>query len=183
MKRLAIIPARKGSKRFPNKNTIEFYGFPMIEWTISQAVCIREYSKIIVTTNDEKVIEIAKKYPVEILKRDEYLCLDNVPTEPVIDDVLNKYPDYKQLMLLQPTSPLRPIEDHKYILHNYDISNNSVISYDKKTNKRNGAFYYCAVDNYIKYGLSYNEIKYFMNHTVSIDIDTEEDYKLALRYM
>jgi len=183
MKTMAIIPARKNSKRLPGKNTRLLAGFPLFEWTISQAVATREFKRIVVTTDDNFIIKKSKNYPVNIIQRKNELCLDEVPMEKVIDDVLDKYTDCDNIMLLQVTSPLRELTDIKTVISNYDPTINSIISYDKRTDKINGAIYYTSIDNYKKYGLYYNVKKYKMNHTNSVDIDTIDDFIKAQRGM
>ncbi len=105
---LAIIPARKNSKRLPNKNCKIFHGKPLILWTIEYAKKSRFIDNIIVTTDDPKIINIAKNENIEYLIRPEELATDRAKTTDVVLDLLFKIPslpDY--IILLQPTSPLR----------------------------------------------------------------------------
>ena len=114
MKLLAIIPARKGSKRILNKNKKIIAGKPLIRWTIDAAKKVDEISEIIVTTDDEDIINIAKKCNVTYVKRDDSLATDNASSIDVIFDVLNKVNNrFDYLILLQPTSPLRNSYDIK----------------------------------------------------------------------
>ena len=62
MKRIAIIPARKGSVRLPNKNKLLLAGKPLISWTIEAALSSKSLDEIIVTSNDGDIINIATKY-------------------------------------------------------------------------------------------------------------------------
>ena len=105
---LAIIPARKDSKRLPKKNILEISGKPMISWTIEAAIKSKYIDEIVVTSDDEKVLEIAKKSGVDTIKRPYYLATDKAKTidvvKHVIENLKNKF-DY--VVLLQPTSPLR----------------------------------------------------------------------------
>lgn len=59
MKRIAIIPARGGSKRIPRKNIIDFQGKPMIAWTIEAALKSGSFDRVLVSTDSEEIAEVA----------------------------------------------------------------------------------------------------------------------------
>lgn len=63
---IAVIPARGGSKRIPNKNIIDFYGKPMIAWTIEAAIKSNLFDEILVSTDDEEIAQIAREYGAEV---------------------------------------------------------------------------------------------------------------------
>lgn len=63
---IAIIPARGGSKRIPGKNIIDFNGVPMIVKTIRSASQSGIFSRIIVSTDDEKIADISRKFGAEV---------------------------------------------------------------------------------------------------------------------
>jgi len=65
-KSIAIIPARGGSKRIPRKNIKDFYGKPLIAYSIQTALKSKLFDKIIVTTDDEEIASIAKEYGAEV---------------------------------------------------------------------------------------------------------------------
>ena len=67
---LGIIPARRGSKGLPGKNILPLLGKPLILWTIEQAFLSRYLDKIIVSTEDEEIAEIAKKTVQKFLLSD-----------------------------------------------------------------------------------------------------------------
>ena len=64
--RLCVIPARGGSKRIPRKNIKEFFGKPMIAWSILKAIESRCFDKIIVSTDDAEIAEISKEFGAEV---------------------------------------------------------------------------------------------------------------------
>jgi len=66
MTRVAVIPARGGSKRIPRKNIKPFYGKPMIAWSIEAAIKSAMFDRIIVTTDDEEIANIAREYGAEV---------------------------------------------------------------------------------------------------------------------
>lgn len=60
--RIAIIPSRGGSKRIPRKNIVEFFGKPMIAWTIQAALQSGKFGVVLVSTDDEEIAEIARRW-------------------------------------------------------------------------------------------------------------------------
>lgn len=132
---LAIIPARGGSKGVPRKNIKLLNGHPLIEYTIKEANKSSYINKIVVSSDDEEILEVSERIGGCIpLKRRESLAGDKTATVDVILDVLNELknkdnyvPDY--FVLLQPTSPFRNckhIDDSFKIVLNND--SNSLIS-------------------------------------------------------
>ena len=115
LKKIAIIPARSGSKGLPNKNILMLLDKPLIAYTIEAAIKSNEFQRVIVSTDSLEYKEISEKYGAEVILRDEYLSNDKATSFMVIEDVLKKIKieslDY--FMLLQPTSPFR---DEKHII-------------------------------------------------------------------
>ena len=82
---VAIIPARGGSKRIPRKNIKDFCGKPMIAWSIEAALQSGCFERIIVSTDDEEIAEVALRFGAEVpFIRPEELSGDFVATIPVI---------------------------------------------------------------------------------------------------
>jgi CMP-N-acetylneuraminic acid synthetase len=115
IKCLAIIPARGGSKGLPRKNIKPLLGKPLVAWTIEQAKKSKYIDRIVVSTEDMEIAEIAKEYGAEIIERPEELAKDESPTIDAIFHALEvlKAENYNLdiIILLQPTSPLRKAED------------------------------------------------------------------------
>lgn len=83
--KLAIIPARGGSKRIPRKNIKIFAGKPMIAWSIEAAVRSGCFDRIIVSTDDDEIARVAKDYGAEApFLRPRELSDDHTTTIPVI---------------------------------------------------------------------------------------------------
>lgn len=83
--KLAVIPARGGSKRIPRKNVKPFAGRPMIAWSIGAARASGIFDRIVVSTDDEEVAEIARAEGAEVpFLRPAELADDHTPTVPVI---------------------------------------------------------------------------------------------------
>lgn len=74
----ALIAVRSGSKRVPNKNIKPFAGSSLLEIKIKQLLQIPELDGVIVNSNDDKMLEIAKKLGAETVKRDEYYATDEI---------------------------------------------------------------------------------------------------------
>lgn len=111
MKIIGIIPARGGSKGIPKKNIKLLNGKPLIAYTIEAALASNLY-RIIVSTDCEEIANISKKYGAEVMMRPSHLAEDKTPTLPVLQDVILKLNEkFDAVMTLQPTSPLRTLED------------------------------------------------------------------------
>ncbi len=111
---ICLIPARGGSKGLKLKNIKIFAGEPLIAHTIKAAINSKLIDNIYVSTEDEKISEISKNYGAVVVKRPEELARDETKTIEVVLDFLNKLSfnnDKTIVILLQPTSPLRTIED------------------------------------------------------------------------
>jgi N-acylneuraminate cytidylyltransferase len=109
MKTIAIIPARGGSKRLPNKNILSLGGIPLIAHSILYALKNRTIiDDVYVSTNDEAIKKIAMQYGAKVIERPESLSGDLEPTVGALRHVLESL-DYKvdNVILLQPTTPLR----------------------------------------------------------------------------
>lgn len=112
---IAIIPARGGSKGLPRKNIRTLLGKPLIAWSIEQAKICKYIDRVIVSSEDEEILNIAKDYGADTIRRPMELAKDYTPTSDVIMhvlDFLNKNGEfYEILVLLEPTSPLRKRDD------------------------------------------------------------------------
>jgi pseudaminic acid cytidylyltransferase len=83
--RLAVIPARGGSKRIPRKNIRPFAGKPMIGWSIEAAQASGLFDRILVTTDDDEIARVAADFGAEVpFRRPAALADDHTPTIPVI---------------------------------------------------------------------------------------------------
>ncbi len=108
---LVIIPARGGSKRLPRKNILPLNGKPLIQWTLEVAQAA-DFENIVVSSDDDEILSLVEKFPkILFLKRPIELASDVASTNDVISHVLDKFEDFDNLILLQPTSPLRTVDD------------------------------------------------------------------------
>jgi N-acylneuraminate cytidylyltransferase len=112
MKRIAIIPARSGSKRLRDKNIIDICGKPMIAYSIEAALQSKMFDRVIVSTDSELYRDISLQYGAEVFMRSAELSSDTATTYMVLEDIIHKLNgDFDYFMLLQPTSPLRRVEN------------------------------------------------------------------------
>jgi len=118
---VAIIPARGGSKRIPRKNIKDFFGKPLIAYSIEVALKSKLFDKVIVTTDDQEIMDIAKQYGAEAYKRPDHLADDFTATQPVIDNVLeylkNNNEEYNYYCTIYATAPLL---QEKYLIEGYE---------------------------------------------------------------
>ena len=111
---LAVIPARGGSKGIPRKNIKDFAGFPLIAYSIAAAKQSRLVTRVVVSTDDEEIAEIARKWGAETpFLRPEEFARDNTLDLPVMQHCLawlaeNEAYHPDMVLWLRPTSPIRP---------------------------------------------------------------------------
>ena len=112
MSLVALIPARGGSKGIPRKNIRELYGKPLIAWSIEVAQKSKYIDRLVVSTEDEEIAEIARSYGAEVpFLRPAELSRDETPGMDPVLHALEQLPGYDWVLLLQPTSPLRSSKD------------------------------------------------------------------------
>ncbi len=111
---LAIIPARGGSKGIPRKNIRPFAGYPLIAYSLAAGLQAETVTRVVVTTDDEEIAEIARHYGGEVpYLRPAELSGDRVLDLPVFQHVLKWLEDHEgyrpeAVVHLRPTTPLRP---------------------------------------------------------------------------
>ena len=128
---ICVIPARGGSKRIPRKNIKEFNGKPIIAYSIEAALKSNCFDQVIVSTDDDEIAEVAKKYGAQVpfLRPDE-LSNDYAGTIPVIKHAIEWMEDNKNsvenVCCLYATAPfIRP----QIISQAYQQLNNSKADY------------------------------------------------------
>lgn len=132
-KSLYIIPARGGSKGIPRKNIKELAGIPLIHYSIAVARALTDDAHIIVSTDDEEIAQVARQTGLAVpYMRPAHLATDTAGSREVIIDAMD-YADsagiqYDNVVLLQPTSPLRTVDDVKQALDLYSQDVDMVVS-------------------------------------------------------
>lgn len=146
---IAIIPARGGSKGISRKNIRLLAGKPLIAYILETAKGSKYLQRIIVSTEDDEIAEMAKRFGAEVIRRPKKLSRDDVPLDPVIYDVLRKlekkgyFPTI--VVTLQPTCPtLKPETLDRAIKKLIDEKLDTVISVKDATHlywiERRGKF-------------------------------------------
>jgi N-acylneuraminate cytidylyltransferase/CMP-N,N'-diacetyllegionaminic acid synthase len=114
---IGLITARGGSKAIPKKNVRLVAGKPLIAWTIEAAFSSHRLSQLVVSTDDQEIATIARKWGARVpFLRPAELALDNSPHIPVVVHAIEWLESHEQLrcdyvLLLQPTSPFRSGDD------------------------------------------------------------------------
>jgi len=108
---IVVIPARKNSKRIKGKNLRILNGKPLVAHSIEYALKYIDKKNIWVNTDDQLVIDLAKKYNVSTYKRPGRLAKDETLTNDVIIDfcqyLVKQGVKFKNIITLQPTNPIR----------------------------------------------------------------------------
>lgn len=106
-----IIPARKGSKSIKNKNRVLLNNIPLVEYSIIVAKLCKYADKIILTSDDRIILDMGRKYDIDVIERPKYLATDTAKSIDVIKHVIENRDVSEDIMLLEPTSPIRLVED------------------------------------------------------------------------
>ena len=110
---VCVIPARGGSKRVPRKNIKNFLGKPLLAWTIEAAKKSEVLPRIILSTEDDEIANVGKKYGAEVpFMRPKKLAQDKTPALPVVEHAIdwlkrNENMEVDWIIFLEPSSPGR----------------------------------------------------------------------------
>ena len=202
---ICLILARKNSKRIINKNLINFKGKPLIYWSLKQSLRLKNIDKVIISSDSNEIINFVKKVSNKFVinKRPKYLSKDKTTSEATIKYLIKKYKikENTYILLLQPTSPLRKIDDVKKIINftrkyktnsihsvsvykGKKILRKKIISINKKINKNhnlsiNGSIYFFKTELLVKKNSIYEkpQFVYITAKKNSLDIDNYSDLK------
>ena len=114
---LAVIPARGGSKGIPKKNIAPVAGKPLISYTAELTQRLPWLDATVMSTDSEEIADIARRTPgIDVVRRPDDLAGDRIGDTPVLQHALQEYERltgfrYDIVLMLQPTSPLRSVED------------------------------------------------------------------------
>jgi len=191
---ICIIPARKSSKRLPNKNTKMLCGKPLITYTIEEALKVDFIDEILITTDDPEVVRIVLNYRLSKLKivhRPKDLAGDKIPVWQVVEHACLGYPLTTHIILLQPTSPLRLAEDIDFAYGLFLMGDRKLgvvggcYEFPSHYIKINGTVYIHWLSSIVwnKKFIFKGTIFYMMPKSRSVDIDLQSDFDLAERYM
>ncbi len=153
---LGVIPARGGSKGIPKKNIKNMNGKPLIFYTIEaakQAISNGALSHCIVSTDSEEIAEVSRSLGADVpFMRPEYLSGDTIKSVDVILHALSFLEErgehYDAVVTLQPTSPMRTVEDLIEGIKTFDNSSLDSLIAVYEDVKANGFNYYRMGDNH-----------------------------------
>lgn len=154
---LAIIPARSGSKSIKDKNIKPLGGKPLIAWSIKTGLNCNKIDKVVVSTDSQNYTRIAKRYGAEVILRPEDLAQDETPMVSVLQHAVNELEKSGKkisiVVLLDPTSPLRTVEDiEKCLKRLKEPETDSVVTITEV--EHNPYYVMAGVENgYLKYPL------------------------------
>ena len=182
---IAIIPARGGSKGIPGKNIKNFEGKPLISHSIEYAQDSKLINEVYVSTDDNQIAHISKTAGAKIIKRPAELATDTSTTESAIKHALNNIDNLPDIIiLLQPTSPLRPkksldVAINKFINGKYDsllsLSPSDSFFWTIKSNTASPEYNF--LNRKRRQDITKEEKKYFENG--SLYIFTREHFELT----
>lgn len=194
---LGVIPARGGSKGIPRKNIKSIAGKPLIYWSINHAKASRLINRVIVSTEDEEIAQVALDAGAEVLKRPPKLATDTASTQAVLQHLVEEIP-CETVVLLQATSPIRSqnlidecIEEFKKERADSLATGFycTFVEYGKNEKRRQdiGGFFYDDGNVYVinaglvKRGERYGEkiVRKVLSREENVEIDDEFDFWLA----
>jgi CMP-N-acetylneuraminic acid synthetase len=123
---IAIIPARSGSKGLPGKNTRELCGKPLIAWTIQRALQSKYIDQLVVSTDSQEIADVARAYGLEVpFIRPVEFASDDATSFSVVNHCLEFFwselnTEFFYVLLLEPTSPLRKVNDIDAVIDQLD---------------------------------------------------------------
>lgn len=220
MKRIAVIPARGGSKRLPRKNILDFRGTPILAYTVKAALATALFDRVVVSTEDQEIAAVARAAGAQVDMRRADLASDQSTVAEVCVDLLNREAQagrqYELLCCCYATAPLRTADDIRATVGliepgrcDYAVAVTTFSHYPHQALKRNeqgvlipmwpelanvrserigtllagnGSTYAVTVEAFLRdrefYGPGMRG--HLMPFHRSIDIDTRDDYELAL---
>ena len=203
-----LIAVRGGSKRVPKKNIRPFAGSSMLEIKVKQALRLKDISKVIVSSEDDEMLNLAEDFGATALKRDSFYASDTVPMGDVYKH-LSSILDCKDILWTPVTSPLitdKSIQDcidiyktntdydsvvTTNIIKEYMWLDNKAINYDPKHHPRSQdlpdiyALNFAA--NIVPREVMFKNANilgdkfypYMLNEIEAVDVDTEYEFMLA----
>jgi CMP-N,N'-diacetyllegionaminic acid synthase len=192
---LAIVLARKGSKRLKNKNILNIGGKPLISWTLDFLDSLKKnFVDVLVYSDSNKIINLSKKKNFIVIYRPKKYSHDKITSETSTLDALKKYDrffkkSYSHVFLFQPTTPFR-IKNHILLAIKKSLNKKNIRIISCKKNKKgvpeaNGSFYLIS-SQLLKKSKNFVGKKFTpiicKSNKYNIDIDTKQDLINAKKY-
>lgn len=187
---LGLILARGGSKRCPGKNIRNLGGLPLIAWSIAAGIQSRYIGPIVVSSDSDEILKVAKSYGAACLKRPPEFATDEASSYGAMLHAIDSIGDIEALCLLQPTSPFRQPQDIDGCFRAAQ-GHSAAVTVEAGKRTPNGAVY-VSTPRWLVQSLSRGVVAPFdgpepawhmMPPERSIDIDTEADFARAERML
>lgn len=204
---LAVITARKNSKRLKDKNIKTLNGIPLLVLPYLWASKVKDIDEIVLSSDSSKYRKIASEFGLKSLERPKYLSLDKSKSEDALLHVIEEYNknniSIKNIILLQPTNPIFEsaqlqdaiklfkkssyaslqtyVNSSKFMINDQDIFDRPMTQFKKIRKVETGCFWIINVNKFKK--MKNRVIKPTLNYELPrnslIDIDFEEDFFIA----
>ena len=183
-----LILARGGAKRVPRKNLRVLGNTPLIAWTIMAGRYSNLIDRLVVSSEDDEILAVAKRYRAEPLRRPVELATDEMTSYPPIIHALDALDEsFEWVCLLQPTSPFRTAGDIDRCLAVREVCRPAIVSVEIGKSVPNGAIYvgetkWLREELAAEIALPFDRAglhRFPMPSDRSLDIDTEEDFAKA----
>lgn len=183
---IAIIPARGGSRRIPGKNYRLFHGKPILAYSIETAKASKLFEQIIVSTDDQHIVAVAKAYGAKVHMRPARFCEDQIGTQEVTRAVLNwwcvchpkRIPEF--VCCIYATAPMMLVKDLENGLRGFDVEWVNY-TYPKDSDGKDAGQWYWGRSTAFQDGvpLEGNSKFLLLPDNRVCDINTEEDFQRA----
>lgn len=184
--RIAIIPARGGSRRIPRKNIRPFFGEPIIAYSIRTAISSGLFDDVYVSTDDDEIAEVAARYQATPLMRAPGMERDEIGTQEVIQSEVAKlsriYHMLESVCCIYPTAPMLT---HQDLLDGYRAMKKRVARYAFSVGypplRDAGCYYWGVAGSFLKGDplVSPETVLVPLPAERVCDINTEDDWSRA----
>jgi CMP-N-acetylneuraminic acid synthetase len=178
---LGLIPARSGSKRLPGKNLKLMCGRPLIAHVILEALKTVNLKQVHVTSEDDEILETARYYGADTIKRPRSLAHDKALVYGAITHAIDAVGGCEAVCLIQCTSPLTKAEHIDRTIDAYLKDGKPQMTVTRGYSVANGAVYVGSVE-WLRHGGNWDDGSpgwVQMEPHESCDINTYEDFKAA----
>ena len=171
---ICVIPAKGHSTRIPEKNRKLFHGKPILAYSIEAAQQSEIFNRIVVSTDDAQIANLAYEYGASAWKRTAELCTDDIGPNQVTAHVIRAYPTHKWACCIYPCAPLITPDDLREAARIAQENQETPYSYVYAE----GQFYYGLAKHFVTDPDNF-ENSYRMESRRYIDINTQEDWDRA----
>lgn len=159
-KTIAVIPARAGSKRLPNKNIRLLAGKPLVFYAINEARKSQFISEVYVSTENEEIATISENCGAKVVSRPMELANDEATTDSVLKHFIEYLNFDGNVVLLQPDNPLRIVDDIDGALNEFYRWEPSILASCGPSGEYNGAIWIFNTKDYKDANFLWRELTY-----------------------